>query len=156
MCLRGAERTRVALPPCINSWWRRRDLNPRPPPCEGDALPAELLPHRWSCFVVRAGEVVKTCVLDGAGGCRSRALRPQGECAAVAAGGPGRRYPEFNACLRIGRSATIAVFGAEACGLPKDVALRHGKVQVRQDRLSPQPPPQVGAVRTDPPGTIIF
>lgn len=26
-------------------WWRRRDLNPRPPPCEGDALPAELLPH---------------------------------------------------------------------------------------------------------------
>ena len=29
----------------LNLWWRRRDLNPRPPPCEGDALPAELLPH---------------------------------------------------------------------------------------------------------------
>lgn len=26
-------------------WWRRGDLNSRPPPCEGDALPAELLPH---------------------------------------------------------------------------------------------------------------
>ena len=22
-------------------------MNPRPPPCEGDALPAELLPHHW-------------------------------------------------------------------------------------------------------------
>lgn len=22
-------------------------MNPRPPPCEGDALPAELLPHDW-------------------------------------------------------------------------------------------------------------
>ena len=37
-------------------------MNPRPPPCEGDALPAELLPHRWSCFVVRAGQDVKACV----------------------------------------------------------------------------------------------
>ena len=23
-------------------WWVLRDLNPRPPPCKGDALPAEL------------------------------------------------------------------------------------------------------------------
>ena len=27
-------------------WWRRRDSNSRPPRCERDALPTELLPHR--------------------------------------------------------------------------------------------------------------
>lgn len=31
--------------PWFSLWWRRGDLNSRPPPCEGDALPAELLPH---------------------------------------------------------------------------------------------------------------
>lgn len=31
--------------PLDSLWWRRGDLNSRPPPCEGDALPAELLPH---------------------------------------------------------------------------------------------------------------
>ena len=28
-------------------WWRRRDSNSRPPRCERDALPTELLPHSW-------------------------------------------------------------------------------------------------------------
>ena len=27
-------------------WWRRRDSNSRPPRCERDALPTELLPHK--------------------------------------------------------------------------------------------------------------
>lgn len=44
-------------------WWRRRDLNPRPPPCEGDALPAELLPHKWKHrgkkFLGKKGRPVK-------------------------------------------------------------------------------------------------
>lgn len=65
-------------------------MNPRPPPCEGDALPAELLPHRWSCFLVRDGQDVKACVRGGASGtqflgvqagaCARWAPRPR-ECA---------------------------------------------------------------------------
>ena len=47
----------------LNLWWRRRDLNPRPPPCEGDALPAELLPHKWKHrgkkFLGKKGRPVK-------------------------------------------------------------------------------------------------
>src|SRR6266852_2213258 len=29
-----------------SSWWTWRDLNPRPPACKADALPAELHAHR--------------------------------------------------------------------------------------------------------------
>jgi hypothetical protein len=29
----------------IGKWWSARDSNPRPLPCEGNALPAELAPH---------------------------------------------------------------------------------------------------------------
>ncbi len=31
--------------PLDNSWWRRRESNPRPLPCDGSALPAELRPQ---------------------------------------------------------------------------------------------------------------
>ena len=31
----------------LTNWWRRRDSNSRPPRCERDALPTELLPHSW-------------------------------------------------------------------------------------------------------------
>lgn len=38
-------------------------MNPRPPPCEGDALPAELLPHKWKHrgkkFLGKKGQPVK-------------------------------------------------------------------------------------------------
>ena len=30
---------------CRQCWWSRGDSNPRPPPCKGGALPAELRPH---------------------------------------------------------------------------------------------------------------
>ena len=36
-------------------WWRRRDLNPRPPRCERGALPAELLPHLEGSYFPRIG-----------------------------------------------------------------------------------------------------
>ena len=34
------------------NWWRRRDSNSRPPRCERDALPTELLPHSWKREIV--------------------------------------------------------------------------------------------------------
>ena len=34
------------------SWWRRGDSNPRPLPCEGSALPAELRPQAHRALVI--------------------------------------------------------------------------------------------------------
>jgi hypothetical protein len=39
-------------------WWRRRDLNPRPPRCERGALPAELLPHLEGTYFEPTGAAV--------------------------------------------------------------------------------------------------
>ena len=36
-------------------WWRRRDLNPQPPPCKGGALPVELRPRGAATRVPAAG-----------------------------------------------------------------------------------------------------
>ena len=36
----------------LANWWRRRDSDPRPPRCERDALPTELLPHSWKRCIV--------------------------------------------------------------------------------------------------------
>ena len=33
----------------FSRWWSRGDSNPRPPPCKGGALPAELRPHLACC-----------------------------------------------------------------------------------------------------------
>ena len=43
-------RARAAFNSC--DWWRRRDSNSRPPRCERDALPTELLPHSWNLRMV--------------------------------------------------------------------------------------------------------
>ena len=37
-------------------WSGRRDSNPRHPPWQGGTLPAELLPHKFSCVYAGAGE----------------------------------------------------------------------------------------------------
>ena len=50
--LQGNKKSRATLISLVESglavsanWWRRRDSNSRPPRCERDALPTELLPH---------------------------------------------------------------------------------------------------------------
>ena len=94
-------RANSICPNPLKLWWRRRDLNPRPPPCEGDALPAELLPHRWNSFVFRGAHLVKTWA------CRVREARTgaaqdaEGRIRATQAGQAapglsGRRAPPFS------------------------------------------------------------
>ena len=39
-------RYHYAIPALKTCWWRRRDSNSRPPRCERDALPTELLPPK--------------------------------------------------------------------------------------------------------------
>ena len=56
-------------------WWRRRDLNSRPPPCEGGALPAELLPHSARKEVREEQAEVKRKKAFPANFCRDMILR---------------------------------------------------------------------------------
>ena len=39
----------------LRNWWSRSDLNRRPPPCKGGALPAELLPQSAGSLVGLGG-----------------------------------------------------------------------------------------------------
>src|SRR5690242_5381997 len=54
--LRSCWLYRAELP--LDSWWTRRDSNPRPPRCERGALPAELLAHVSLGVVIIAQRVV--------------------------------------------------------------------------------------------------
>lgn len=81
-------------------WWRRGDLNSRPPPCEGDALPAELLPHMDA--TTRRSEVCMPFT------CRGQVF--------FASSRPSARREELNAATGTGQATTkLAPQGGMAC-----------------------------------------
>lgn len=76
--------------PWFSLWWRRGDLNSRPPPCEGDALPAELLPHMDA--TTRRSEVCMPFI------CRGQVF--------FASSRPSARREELNAATGTGQATT--------------------------------------------------
>ena len=51
--------------PVFAEWWRRRDSNSRPPRCERDALPTELLPHRQKRRILYQRPIVQSRYFNG-------------------------------------------------------------------------------------------
>ena len=80
-------------------WWRRGDSNPRPLPCEGSALPAELRPqaHRASVIVAAPTSTVKRQS-------RARDTRPAFLMRRRPAGSTSRRRPPQRAARQRARS----------------------------------------------------
>lgn len=128
-------------------WWRRRESNPRPLPCDGSALPTELRPQAerystkpWASVNRQFGSLPRErgpsndeASLHGGDNQLERQLRPQ----------RGRNNPGGNHRMRDGT------------GLTTVAAARRKQAHRRAPPFPPAPPPPAAACpHLPPPATI--